>query len=398
MKNLFSFLICGLLLVACKDKKNEAQAAPDVYYTCSMDPQVKENKPGKCPICKMELTAVKKSDHQDSGEIELSEQQVQLGNIHVDTIGKSTIGNQVLLNATLNFDQEKTSVLSARIGGRIEKLYYKNIGDYVPRGAKVFEIYSEDLNNAKQEYLLTLEKQKTLGNGVINFGQLVEGAKNKLLLWGMTETQIAELAKNNKANPLTPFYSQDAGFITSLEISEGGNVTEGGSVFRLADLSTLWAEVQIYSSQLSTIDKGGHAIVQFPDMPGKEVKGKIEFLNPEINPDTRINLIRVSISNANHQLKPGMSAYVTLKNSQYNALSLPVDAVIRESHGASVWIQTSKNKFKYIMVALGLESNDRIEIKSGLKAGDVVVISGAYLLNSEYIFKKGSNPMEGMKM
>jgi membrane fusion protein, copper/silver efflux system len=398
MKNLFSFLICGLLLVACKDKKNEAHTAPDVYYTCSMDPQVKENKPGKCPICKMELTAVKKSNHQDSGEIELSEQQVQLGNIHVDTIGKSTIGNQVILNATLNFDQEKTSVLSARIGGRIEKLYYKNIGDYVPRGAKVFEIYSEDLNNAKQEYLLTLEKQKTLGNGVINFGQLVEGAKNKLLLWGMTETQIAELEKNNKANPLTPFYSQDAGFITSLEISEGGNVAEGGSVFRLADLSTLWAEVQIYSSQLSTIDKGGDAIVQFPDMPGKEVKGKIEFLNPEINPDTRINLIRVSISNANHQLKPGMSAYVTLKNSQYNALTLPVDAVIRESHGASVWIQTSKNKFKYIMVAPGLESNDRIEIKSGLKAGDVVVISGAYLLNSEYIFKKGGNPMEGMKM
>jgi Cu(I)/Ag(I) efflux system membrane fusion protein len=398
MKYLFSALIAGLLLVACKGRKSEAPADPDVYYTCSMDPQVKENKPGKCPICKMELTAVKKSNHQNSGEIELSQQQVQLGNIQVDTIGKSTFGNQVILNATLNFDQQKTSVLSARVAGRIEKLYYKNIGGYVPLGAKVFEIYSEELNNSKQEYLLTLEKQKKLGNAVINFDQLVEGAKNKLLLWGMTEAQIAELARNNSASPLTSFYSHETGFITSLEISEGGNVTEGGSVLRLADLSSLWAEVQVYSSQLSIIHKDGQAIVQFPNMPGKEVKGRIEFLNPEINPETRINLIRVSIPNANHQLKPGMSAYVTIKNSRYNTLSLPVDAVIRESKVASVWIQTGNNKFKNKLVELGLESNDRIEIKSGLKAGDVVVISGAYLLNSEYIFKTGNNLMKEMKM
>ncbi len=398
MKYLFSVLLSALLLVACKGKKNKVPADPDIYYTCSMDPQVRENNPGKCPICKMELTAVKKSNRPNSGEIELSGQQVQLGNILVDTLGKSTIGNQVILNATLNFDQQKTSVLSARVAGRIEKLYYKNIGDYVPRGSKVFEIYSEELNNAKQEYLLMLEKQKTLGNTIINFDQLVEGAKNKLLLWGMTESQIAELAINNRATRLTAFYSNGAGFITSLEISEGDNITEGGSIFRLADLSTLWAETQIYSSQLSTIDRDGQAIVQFPDMPGKEVKGKIEFLNPEINPDTRINLIRVSISNPNHQLKPGMFAYVTLKNGQYSTLSLPVDAVIRENQGASVWIQTGKNKFKYKMVVLGFESNDRIEIKSGLNAGDVVVISGAYLLNSEYIFKTGGNPMEGMKM
>jgi membrane fusion protein, copper/silver efflux system len=398
MKILLAIIIAVVLFVACKGKKSRPPADPDVYYTCSMDPQVKENKPGKCPICKMELTAARKSNHQNTDEIELSDQQVQLGNIHVDTLGKSSIGNQVILNATLNFDQQKTSAVSARIAGRIEKLYYKNIGDYVPQGSKLFELYSEELNNAKQEYLLTLEKQKTLDNTLINFDQLLEGAKNKLLLWGMTESQLAELAKNNKAEPLTPFYSHAAGFITSLEISEGSHVTEGSTILRLADLSTLWAEAQVYSSQLSTIDREGQAIVQFSDMPGIEVKGKIEFLNPEINPDTRINLVRVSILNPNHQLKPGMSAYVTIKNREYKTLSLPADAVIRDGKGASVWVQISKNKFKYKMVQLGLENNDQVEIKSGLKAGDEVVISGAYLLNSEYIFKTGSNPMEGMKM
>ena len=214
----------------------------------------------------------------------------------------------------------------------------------------------------------------------------------------VNELQIQELLKNKSASSFTSFYSNAEGYITAMEIKEGDYVAEGGTIVRLADLSTLWAEAQVYSSQLSVIDNDGQAIVQFPDMQGKEVSGKIEFVNPEINPDTRINLIRVSFPNPGNYLKPGMPAYVVIKNSKNKSLSLPADAVIRDSRGASVWVQTSGHKFKYKMVEIGLETNDRVEIKSGLKDGDIVVISGAYLLNSEYIFKIGSNPMEGMKM
>jgi len=388
----------SVLLFACKGKKPETPADPDVYYTCSMDPQVKENKPGKCPICKMDLTMAKKSSSKDMDEIELSEQQIQLGNIQTDTIRNGSIGEQVVLTATLNFDQQNENAVSSRVAGRIEKLYFKNTGDYVAKGAKLFDVYSEELNNAKQEYLLQLEKQKTLGNAVIDFSQLVQGSKNKLLLWGMSEAQIQELANNKKATPLTSFYSNAGGYIIAMDIKEGDYVAEGGTIVRLADLSTLWAEAQVYSSQLSVIDKDGQAIVQFPDMQGKEVKGRIEFVNPEINPDTRINLIRISFANPGNYLKPGMPAYVVIKNNKNKSLSLPADAVIRDNRRASVWVQTSGHKFKYKMVEIGLESNDRVEIKSGLKDGDIVVVSGAYLLNSEYIFKIGSNPMEGMKM
>ena len=396
----YCLVIISLLFffTACKNKMVEPAADPDIYYTCSMDPQIKENKPGKCPICKMDLTPAKKSKSAAMDEIELSEQQVQLGNIRMDTIRNGSIGDQSVLTATLNFDQRKENVVSSRVMGRIEKLYFKNTGDYVSRGAKLFDVYSEELNNAKQEYLLELEKQKTLDNSVIDFSQLVEAAKNKLLLWGMSEPQIRELAKNKNMTPLTSFYSSAAGYITAMDIKEGDYVQEGGTVVRLADLSALWAEAQVYASQLSFIDEGGYAIVQFPDMQGKEVKGKIEFINPEINPGTRINLIRVSIPNPGNQLKPGMPAYVVIKNREIKSLSLPSDAVIRDNRGASVWVQTSSHKFKYKMVETGLESNDRIEIKAGLKDGDIVVISGAYLLNSEYIFKVGANPMEGMKM
>ena len=346
----------------------------------------------------MDLTPVKKTSSSLVDEIELSDQQVQLGNIHMDTIRSGAIGDQVVLTATLNFDQQKENAVSSRVMGRVEKLYFKNIGDYVSKGAKLFNLYSEELNNAKQEYLLELDKQKTLDNSLIDFTQLVQAAKNKLLLWGMSEAQIQELAKMKKTTPLTSFYSNASGYITVVDVREGEYVAEGGTVVKLADLSTLWAEAQVYSSQLSFMNKGGQAIVQFPDMQGKEVKGKIEFINPEINPDTRINLVRVAIPNPGNQLKPGMQAYVTIKSRERNSLSLPVDAVIRDARGASVWVQTKGNKFKYKMVETGIESNGRIEIKSGLVAGDAIVISGAYLLNSEYIFTKGSNPMDGMKM
>lgn len=398
MRYLFILLFSASVLFSCRSKSHE-HTESDVYYTCSMDPQVIEHKPGKCPICKMDLTPVKKSNGEKKDEIQLSDQQIQLGNIQTDTIRSGTIGDQLVLTASLNFDQMKTSSVSSRVMGRIEKLYFKNLGDYVKKGAALYDLYSEELNNAKQEYILALERKKTFATETaIDFDQLLQSAKNKLLLWGLSEAQINELAKTKKTSALTTFYSTASGYITALDIREGDYVMEGGTIVKLADLSTLWAEAQVYTSQLAEIDLNGTATVQLPDMEGKEIKGRIEFVNPEINPDTRINLIRVSIPNTGNQLKPGMPAYVLLKSSQRKTLALPINAVIRDGKGATVWIQTTSKTYKSVMVETGLESDDRIEIKSGLNVGDVVVITGAYLLQSEYIFKKGANPMEGMKM
>jgi len=398
MRYLLIIATALLLIVSCKNNK-EVTRDPDTYYTCSMDPQVVEHKPGKCPICKMDLTPVKKNNGEKKDELHLSEQQVQLGNIQTDTIQNGAIGDQLVLTATLNFNQLKSTAVSSRVMGRVEKLYFKNLGDYVKKGTALYDLYSEELNNSKQEYILALDKKKSFsGETVIDFDQLIQSAKNKLLLWGMSETQINELAKNNRTTPTTTFYSTAAGYITQLDIREGDYVMEGGTIVKLADLSSLWAEAQVYTSQLAEIDINSIATVQLPDFDGREIKGRIEFVNPEINPDTRINLIRVTISNAGNQLKPGMPAYVLLKSPKRTSLTLPIDAVIRDGKGATVWIQTANNTFKPIMVQTGLESDDRIEIIKGLKIGDVVVMSGAYLLNSEYIFKKGVNPMAGHDM
>ncbi|HQS54999.1 MAG TPA: efflux RND transporter periplasmic adaptor subunit, partial [Sediminibacterium sp.] len=376
MRFIILALITLLSFISCKNKK-EIPRDPNTYYTCSMDPQVVEYQPGKCPICKMDLTPVKKKIGESKDELQLSDQQIQLGNIQTDTIRNGTIGDQLVLTATLNFNQTNTSSISSRIMGRVEKLYYKNLGDYVKKGTPLYDLYSEELNNAKQEYILALDKKKLLSkDAVIDFDQLIQSAKNKLLLWGLTGNQINELASTKKATSTTTYYSNTAGYITQLDIREGDYVMEGGTIVKLADLSTLWAEAQVYTSQLAEVNRNSLAIVQIPDFENKEIKGHIEFVNPEINSNTRINLIRVSIPNPENQLKPGMPAFVLLKSPQRKTLTLPIDAVIRDSKGATVWIKTNKNTFKSVMVQTGLESDDRIEIKGGLKANDIVVKTG----------------------
>ncbi len=173
---------------------------------------------------------------------------------------------------------------------------------------------------------------------------------------------------------------------------------EGGTIVNLADLSTLWAEAQVYTSQLAQLDQKGTALVQIPGIPGKPFQGKIEYVNPEINPGSRIDLIRVTIPNKDGRLKPGMPAYVIINSTPHRCINLPFGAVLRDSKSATVWVRTANNTFASRMVLTGLETGDRIEIVSGLKPGDRVVVSGAYLLDSEYKFKKGSSPMAGMKM
>ena len=406
LKMKYLFIAAGIIILFATCKNGKTKDMPetkhaghaDDYYTCSMHPQVMLDTPGNCPICGMKLIEVIKTAKSKNEGVQLNEQQIELGNILTDTIRTGIIGEQIVLTATLNTDERKINAVSARVMGRIERLYFKNMGDYVRKGNKLFDIYSEELNSAKQEYLLALEKQKILDNSIVDFTELIQSAKNKLLLWGLSEAQIQEIALNKSTSPVTTFYSPVTGYIISLDLSEGEYAAEGGTIVRIADLSTLWVEAQVYASQLSQINKHAIASVQFPDLPGKQITGKIEFMNPEINSQSRINLLRVTVANSENLLKPGMSAYVTIKGKEVNTLTLPSDAVLRTGTGTSVWIQTGKGSFKSIMVTIGMEDGDRVQIKSGIKAGDIVVIRGAYLLNSEFIFKQGANPMEGMKM
>ncbi|MFL9483098.1 efflux RND transporter periplasmic adaptor subunit [Chitinophagaceae bacterium LWZ2-11] len=392
-------LSVSAVITSCKSKVKAVPTKDStVYYTCSMHPQIMQDHPGNCPICGMKLIEAGKRSSDNMHEIELSMTQLQLGNIHTDTIKNGTSSIESVLTATLNFNQNDITTQSTRVAGRVEKLYFKNTGDYVKKGDRLFDIYSEELNNAKQEYILAANRKTLNNNSSIDFNDLIEGAKNKLLLWGLNEQQIIELSKTSKPNYTTTFYSANDGYITQLGLKEGDYAAEGSPIITLAHLNTLWAEAQVYTFQLSSIDKNASVTVKIPDMNNLTIQGKIDFVNPEINPDTRINLLRIKIPNTNLQLHPGMPAYVYIKNPARKGISLPIDAVLRNGKEAIVWVRTGVDEhgqtFTMRSVETGAESGSNIEIISGVEQGDVVVTSGAYLLNSEHVFRTGDNAMK----
>ena len=168
MKKYFLIIVSLLFVFAsCKNKKS-AVVNKDEYYTCSMHPQIMKDKPGLCPICHMVLIVVKRTNTA-ADEILLNDEQIRLGNIQTDTIRNGMMGDKVILTATLNTDESKVNSINARIMGRIDRLYYKNIGDYISNGAHLYDLYSEELNNAKQEYIVAVEKQQSLDNSIIDF-------------------------------------------------------------------------------------------------------------------------------------------------------------------------------------------------------------------------------------
>lgn len=392
-----------VLLAGCSAKQKEAKVEMDMTSMAKDKGQMKGMEgmkmDGKNDMSSM--AGMEGMNSNEGAEVVLNDIQMKLGGIKVDTLRSGELGDTMVLTATLNVNQNKTTSYSSRVMGRIERLYFKNLGDYVVKGRPLFDLYSEELNTAKQELIQAVQRKNMASpatNSIIDFDRLIQAARNKLLLWGMNEAQIKDLEVSQKASITTTFYSNASGYITMLGIKEGDYVTEGGTVVRLADLSTLWAEAQVYSSQFSQIEEKNFATVQVPDIPGMQLKGRIEFVNPELNPDTRINLVRVSIPNKGNRLKPGMPAYVFLNNKKITAASLPFDAVLRGKDGATVWVQTGKNTFRNRMVVVGMESGDRIQIVSGLKEGDVVVTEGAFWLNGEFTFKTGGNLMAGMNM
>lgn len=391
-------ILAALFFLFLSCNKNAGQTQEDVYYTCSMDPQVMESKPGKCPICKMPLTPVKKDHSEQMDGLHLSDQQVQLGHIKTEVLLEHEMGDEILLTGVLTVDQNRTSSISSRVMGRIEKLYFKNTGEKINTGETVYEIYSEDLNLAARELKLAIDKKKSLKEGEFDLNKMIYSAKNKLRLYGLNDKQIEQIENEEINSNLFKITSPISGVISTIDIKEGDYVMEGGSIYHVADYSNLWAEAEVFIDDLNKITENTLATVYFPGLPGVKTNGKISFVNPELNNSSQINSVRIEVSNPDDQLKAGMQVNVSVLINQKRTLALPTDAVIIDGKGSSVWIKTGHNKYQSIMVSTGKETNEYTEITDGLKEGDTVVVSGAYLLSSEYLFKKGTNPMDGHDM
>ena len=388
--NKYLTIIFLFILAACNNKPKEV-IGENEFYVCSMDPQVMEKQMGMCPICKMPLSKVL-IDKSQLHLIKLNAEQIKLANIKSDTVHIDSIWDEKTLTGVFAVNQNLLQQVSSRFNGRIEKLYFKIPGQELKEGELIYEVYSRELMQAQEEYLFSMEKSAILAKG--DNSSLIESAKNKLLLWGLTEEQIKKLEKEKQAKIINPIYSKVSGTITEIPFKEGDYINEGSTIFKLADLSTLWVEAQIYSNELDILQSGEKLQVIPEAFPEEIIDGEIEFSNPELQSETKINLIRIKIPNDKKQFIPGMMAFVVVKSKPKPAITVPVDAVIQNGKKSHVWIRNTDGSFEAKQVFTGVQTKTKIEIISGLKIGDDVVISGAYLLYSDYVFKRGKYPLE----
>ncbi|GAB3833724.1 efflux RND transporter periplasmic adaptor subunit [Pontibacter rugosus] len=388
------FLLTAILVAACSVEENSHAEGEKATYTCPMHPQIVQDKPGTCPICFMDLVPVSQSG-KENGELMLSESQIALGNIKTKRVKTGSVGSSAILTGKLVLDETQTDVISSRAAGRIEKLYLKESGQTIRKGQPLYELYSEELLTLQREYLLALAQNRELGQENPRFASFLEAAKKKLILYGLTEGQIRNLARTGEVSPRITFVAPAGGVITEVVAAEGQYVAEGGVLYRLGKLGKVWVEAELYPQEVGNIEEGDPIKVSVEGFGQEPVTAKVTFISPEFRAGSQVAILRAELPNPNDQYLPGMQANVLLPSATGATLTLPTDAVIRDEKGAHVWVQSGKDTFKARMVKIGEESADNVAILSGLKENDKVVVSGAYLLYSEFVLKKGADPMAG---
>lgn len=390
----FASLLPAVLITGCKDEKPRKDAdGQKQTYTCPMHPQIIQDKPGTCPICGMDLVLFDRNNTDPS--LMLNESQQILANISTVIIGNAALSNNKQLNGRIVADPSQTSVISSRVAGRIETLYVRETGVSVTKGQPLYKIYSEQLGTLQQEYLIAVAQLKEFPNDE-KFIQIEKAAKQKLMLYDQSSSQVEQLVRSQKISPYVTYPATFSGIVSELSISEGQYVAEGAAIMRIENYGKLWVEADLYPAEASLVKQGQVVRVIMPGWENEPQQMKIEFINPSLQPGSQLLQVRGTIPNINNQWQPGLQANIILPiKTGSNALTIPADAVIRDAKGSLVWLETAKGKFQPKMVETGVENADFVEITKGIKEGDKVVVSGAYLLNSEYILKKGSDPMQG---
>ncbi|WP_119080016.1 efflux RND transporter periplasmic adaptor subunit [Chitinophaga alhagiae] len=387
----FAAVTPALLLAACEEKGAQQKTVAAQTYTCPMHPQIVQEKPGTCPICGMDLVPFDKNNKDAS--LTLGDNQVALANISTATVAAGTLHNYRPLNGRLATDPEQTAVISSRVAGRIEALYVKETGVAVKKGQPLYKIYSEQLATLQQEYLLAVAQARQFPADA-RFQQIENAARQKLLLYGQPEARLHQLLQAQQPDPFITYPAPVNGVVAELQAAEGQYVAEGGGIMRVEGYDRLWVEADVYPAEAGGIQTGQVVQVVVAGWEQEPQAMKVAFLSPALQSGAQVVQLRGTLTNPGHRWRPGMQAAVLLPSgSKGDVLKVPADAVIRDGHGAHVWIETARGKYAPRPVKTGMETFDAVEILEGIREGEKVVITGAYLLYSEYVLKKGADPV-----
>ncbi len=362
-------------------------------YTCSMHPFIIREKPGVCPICGMEL--IKKIDDSSNSaqptrvdHLSLSPTQRVMANVATVEATMKTLNKEINAVGIVQYDQSRQARVTAWAAGRIDRLYVTSVGAIVSKSNPVAEVYSPDLIAAQQEYLLALKSRNQLNNSPFtsisqNGEGLVAAAKERMLLLGVKANQIAALERNGKPTIRLPIYSPYSGVVIEKMVQQGQYVNAGEVLFNIADLSSIWVEVEIYENEFPYVHVGEQIEIRSQSFPQNSFNGRISFIYPFLDPKTRTLKARVEIANPDIKLKPDMFVNAIIKQPLDSSIVVPVTAVMDTGKRQVVWVESAPGSFESREVRVGQRSNDKIQILSGLNPGDKVAVSGGYLIDSE---------------
>lgn len=443
MRFLIMAMIGLSLVLGCTQNSDENQSKDSeqtqeklVYYTCPMHPQVREDGPGKCPICHMNLSRVEKtqSDDEDhSGHSsEMSQQKEKLWVCHdypdvtspkpgpcpidgsemiVQKKEGETAGEVVarvrleasrrehfkpeyfpvttmqmskdihLLGQVLQ-SEERESNITARVEGRVEKVYVRSTGVFVKQDDPVVDIYSPKLITAGEEYLLA--KRNFEKNKSEQYKNLLEQSRKRLELWGVRPFQWEEWERQQEVPRLITVYSTENGIVRERYALDGKYFKEGQSLFDLVDLSRVWVALDVYEADSALVNLGQTLELHFTARPGKNWYGEIDFVSPVIDPETRTLKVRTTLENKKGLLRPGMVSDAKLEiEKKGRPLVVPRSAVIDTGHRQVVWKKKSDSEFQAIKISTGFMGQGYVEVLSGLSEDDEIVIEGHFLLDAQ---------------
>jgi Cu(I)/Ag(I) efflux system membrane fusion protein len=351
-------------------------------WTCAMHPQIRMSEPGKCPICGMELIPLGQNGSPlDPGAIHLTKEAAALANVLTSVVTKQKPVKEIRLYGKVQADERLMQSQVAHFPGRIEKLFVNFTGETVRKGQTLISVYSPELVTAQQELLETV-KSKVLQP------DLYEAAKEKLRQWLLTETQISAIENSGKVQNNFDIVSNTSGIVSARRVNNGDYISKGTNLYDIADLSQMWVMFDAYENDLPFLTKGNKISFVIQALPGSMFSGNIIFIDPVIDPVTRVSKVRVEINNQSGKLKPEMFAtgIVNANLAEYqNNLIIPKSAVLWTGKRSIVYVKQTNTDgfvFKVREIGLGPMLGNSYVVTDGLKEGEEIVTQGTFSVDA----------------
>lgn len=347
-----------------------------LYYKAPMDPNYRSDMPGKSPMG-MELVPVYADEvaGDDPSVVKISPTIANSLGVRSVAVQRGVLSRRIDTVGYVGYDEDSLHQINTRVDGWIEKLRIKSTGDPVKRGQVLFELYSPTLVNAQEEYLAALKSSNVA---------LHQASRERLAALGVTEGDIRRLDKERTVEQRTRIYAQTDGVVAHLGVREGIYITPATAVLSIANLGEVWVLAEVFERQSAWVKSGQRAEVELDYLPGQRWQGTVDYVYPEIDQKTRTLKVRVRFDNKADVLRPNMFARVTIFGTETPAVvHIPKDALIPGGQVSRVVVALIDGSFRAQPVEIGIESGDRMEIRSGLSASDRVVTSGQFLIDSE---------------